>query len=168
MGRRALPALLPLLAGCYVSDEDPDRIVFRFATWLLLLVGGVGVALAVVAVLVARSRADGRKKAIAVLLPALVLGLFLPGMALDRVVVTPEEIQQTTGFWFLPNRKGFRYADVHSVRILERVSSKGVPYDVWRIQFRNGRSEELDPGDLWEKSSEVIVPRLRAYGVDVR
>jgi hypothetical protein len=102
------------------------------------------------------------------LLGGLAFGGFLPGMAVDRVVVTSEEIRQTTGFWFAPTRKGFRYADVHSIRIEERTTSKGVPSAIWVVRYKNGAGESLDPGDLWEKSGDTILPRLREHGVDVR
>jgi hypothetical protein len=170
MGRRALPFLaLSLLAcaGCYQTEESDGTIVIGFASWVLLLVALAGAALALLGVAAVKSGAGG--KAVApLLLGGLALGVFLPGMAVDRVVVTSEEIRQTTGFWFAPTRKGFRYADVHSIRIEELTTSKGVPNAIWVVRYKNGKVESLDPGDLWEKSSDTIVPRLQEHGVDVR
>ena len=168
MGRRALPfLLLPFLAGCTRIEESEGAIVVSFASWVLFLVALAGVVLTVLGV-VAVKYGQGKRAVAPLLLGGLALGVFLPGMALDRVVVTSEEIWQTTGFWFMPTRKGFRYADVHSIRIEERKSSKGAPNEIWIVRYRNGGTETLDPGDLWEKAGATILPRLREHGVDVR
>lgn len=171
MGRRAYPVLVLAMlgaGGCVEADESGETLVLRFAYWVLLLPllgAAVMTALGVVAV---KSGASVRKIVIPFALAAAAVGLFLPSMATDRVVVGSTEIRQTTGLWFARRPKGFRYADVHSVRIEQRTSKKGLPNDVWVVRYKTGGVEDLDPGDLWEKGSDRIIPRLREHGVDVK
>jgi hypothetical protein len=50
--------------------------------------------------------------------------IFVPAMWFDRVVISPTEIRQKTGLWFAPTLTGFSYADVESITIRGRRSSR--------------------------------------------
>lgn len=89
-----------------------------------------------------------------------------PSMLLDRVEVTDERVWQSTGFWYSPTEKGFRFADVESVNI--DYSFEGpVSNEIWEITRKDGRRESLDPGDLWAKHTDEIVEIMRDKGIEV-
>ncbi|WP_438032978.1 hypothetical protein [Sorangium sp. So ce204] len=95
-------------------------------------------------------------------------GLFAPMLAMDRVVLDDEKLEQTTGFWFAPTVKGFRLAEVESIAIGTARDRKNREYEVWIVKGRDGETREIDPGDLWEMNGQDILLRLREKGIDVR
>lgn len=105
---------------------------------------------------------------VAIAVGALAGGVFAPGMAMDRVVLDEEKLEQTTGFWFSPTVKGFRLADVESITINIARDRKDREYEVWEARLKNGRLQRIDPGDLWEMNGPDIIERLKAKGVEVR
>ncbi len=140
-------------------------MVFRFPPMVLFLVFMVAVCSAAVAAL-ARCYSWGARVMIpSVLIAFFALGIVLPNMALDRVVVTPKRIEQRTGFWFAPMTKGFDYGDVESVRIAHGVTGGRRRGKLWYVRHLNGKVEPINPGDLWESNTQEIVPLLEGYGV---
>ncbi len=99
---------------------------------------------------------------------ALAGGFVAPMLAMDRVVLDDEKLEQTTGFWFAPTVKGFRLADVASVTIGIARDRKNREYEVWMIRMKNGQTQEIDPGDLWEMNGPDIIERLGEKGIEVR
>ncbi|WP_437904345.1 hypothetical protein WME95_38635 [Sorangium sp. So ce327] len=95
-------------------------------------------------------------------------GLFAPMLAMDRVVLDDEKLEQTTGFWFAPTVKGFRLAEVESVAIGTARDRKNREIEVWIVKGRDGQTREIDPGDLWEMNGQDILRRLREKGINVR
>ncbi|WP_437544944.1 hypothetical protein WME97_37610 [Sorangium sp. So ce367] len=95
-------------------------------------------------------------------------GLFAPMLAMDRVVLDDEKLEQTTGFWFAPTVKGFRLAEVESVAIGTARDRKNREIEVWIVKGRDGQTREIDPGDLWEMNGQDILRRLGEKGIDVR
>ena len=95
-------------------------------------------------------------------------GIIGPMLALDRVVLDDEKLEQTTGFWFAPNVKGFRLAEVASLTITTEFGRKNLEYEVWTAQLKNGGVKQVDPGDLWEINGVDIAQRLRKRGIEVR
>ncbi|WP_437525493.1 hypothetical protein WME79_38705 [Sorangium sp. So ce726] len=95
-------------------------------------------------------------------------GLFAPMLAMDRVVLDDQKLEQTTGFWFAPTVKGFRLAEVASIAIGTARNRKNREYEVWIVKGRDGQVQEIDPGDLWEMNGQDIIRRLREKGIDVR
>ncbi|WP_437912984.1 hypothetical protein WME73_39365 [Sorangium sp. So ce302] len=95
-------------------------------------------------------------------------GLFAPMLAMDRVVLDDEKLEQTTGFWFAPTVKGFRLAEVESIAIGTARDRKNREIEVWIVKGRDGQVQEIDPGDLWEMNGQDIIRRLREKGIDVR
>jgi hypothetical protein len=89
-----------------------------------------------------------------------------PCMWFDRVVVDHEHIEQTTGFYWSPTVKGFRYADVSFIRITEKPTGPKKRMSlIWEIHEKNGTTRDIDLGDLWEMNSGEIVPLLKSHGV---
>jgi len=111
-----------------------------------------------------------RNRGAALLLFAVALGiavLFGPMLFHDRVVVTKEELTQTTGFWFAPTVKGFRFSETKAVTITTEIERRGIRNDIWTIHKKDGTTECIDPGDLWETNTDEIVPILKKHGIEV-
>ena len=94
-------------------------------------------------------------------------GLVAPTLAMDRVVLDDEKLEQTTGIWFAPTVKGFRLADVASVTISSARDRQKREHEVWIVVLKNGQRRRIDPGDLWEMNGPDIIERLREKGIDV-
>lgn len=171
--RFARPANLLLLlllslsfTGCYSTEESGDTATIRFtpavrAILTLIPFGIVGGLLCVCYFRILRIPA-----LIAVVPVILCSGLLVPGMVLDRVEITPKEISQTTGFWFAQHKKGFRYDQVESVTIRDGKEGQFV-IRIWQVRYKDGTTQEIDPGDLWSHNEEFVVRKLRSYGVVV-
>ena len=84
---------------------------------------------------------------------------------LDRIVVSPQEIATTTGFWFSPTREGFVYQDVRDVRITTCRDLKGRVGPAWDVHYRDGRIHQIRLSDLWSRHSVRIMSLLQSYGV---
>jgi hypothetical protein len=97
-------------------------------------------------------------------------GIIAPGLVMDRVVLDDTKLEQTTGFWFSQTVKGFRLAEVESIKItiMKATGRKDRDYAVWIARLKNGGTRQVDPGDLWENNSEDIIERLKAKGIEVR
>ena len=135
-------------------------------------VPGIAVAVAVVAAMIGALLLWRRKSLslslIAFGVSALAGVIFAPTLAMDRVVLDDEKLEQTTGFWFAPTVKGFRLTDVASVAIGTARDKKNREYEVWIVTMKNGQTRQIDPGDLWEMNGADIIERLRAKGIEVR
>ncbi|WP_437764474.1 hypothetical protein WMF27_35175 [Sorangium sp. So ce281] len=134
-------------------------------------VPGIAVAIAVLAASIGALLLWRRKPLpialIAFGVSAVAGGLFAPMLAMDRVVLDDEKLEQTTGFWFAPTVKGFRLADVASVAIGTARDRKNREIEVWIVKMRDGQTREIDPGDLWEMNGQDILRRLREKGIEV-
>jgi hypothetical protein len=93
--------------------------------------------------------------------------MLAPMLALDRVALTDEKLEQTTGFWFSPTVKGFKLKGISSMTIEVAKGSKNLKHQVWTAEYVDGRRKVIDPGDLWEIHSEDIIRRLRDKGIAV-
>ena len=143
-----------------------DPVVFKFSALVIAIpfvIAAVGMIAAVIFLVTPK-----RVLAIPLFFIAALAGLvFGPAMLLDRVVVSAENIEQTTGFAWSQNAKGFRFADVSFVHITEKPTGpKGRLSVIWEIHEENGTTRDLDPGDLWESNSEEIVRLLSRHGVE--
>lgn len=94
-------------------------------------------------------------------------GVIAPGLAADRVVIDNEVLEQTTGFWFAPTKKGFLLTEVLSISIQKKKDMKNRIHEVWVATTKTGQVVEIDPGDLWVWNGEDIATRLRARGIAV-
>src|SRR5262245_10834837 len=56
---------------------------------------------------------------------------------------------ERTGFSFAPTVKGFAYRDVRDVQIIRRETDDR-DFNAWLVTFKDGRTHEIDPGDLWD------------------
>lgn len=135
-------------------------------------VSGIVVAIAVLAAAIGAFLLWRRKALTLALIPfgvaTLAGGIIAPMLALDRVVLDDQKLEQTTGFWFAPTIKGFRLTEVESVTIGTARNIKNREYQVWIAKMKNGDSQEIDPGDLWVMNGPDIIERLRAKGIEVR
>lgn len=110
-------------------------------------------------------KASLRAIIIAFFFAAMAGGVFAPLLFMDRVVLDEEKLEQTTGFWWSPSVKGFRLADVESVRMGKDRDRKNREFEVWIVRYKNGSIETIDPGDLWEMNGDDIRARLRLRGI---
>ena len=165
-GAAALVAFALLwLTGCYAIEESADRTVIRFNAVSRLLMVAIPFGMIAGGLLLCCFRPTRIPGAIVTLGVAGLSGLIVPGMYQDRVVITPTEITQTTGFWFAPKVNSFRYADVRSVSI-RTVEKRDHDARLWVVRRKDGTTQEIDPGDLWEFNESLIVTKLRGYGVN--
>ncbi|WP_437324927.1 hypothetical protein [Sorangium sp. So ce381] len=135
-------------------------------------VPGIAIAIAVVAASIGALLLWRRQPMIIALIAfgvaAVAGGLFAPMLAMDRVVLDDQKLEQTTGFWFAPTVKGFRLAEVASLAIGTARDRKNREIEVWIVKMKDGQTREIDPGDLWEMNGQDIIRRLREKGIDVR
>lgn len=97
-------------------------------------------------------------------------GIFAPMLAMDRVVLDDQKLEQTTGFWFAPTKKGFRLADVAfvTIRTARKKTGRYRQYELWIVKMKNGQTREIDPGTLWDMNGQDIIERLKEKGIEVR
>jgi hypothetical protein len=153
----------------FVSFETGEGhlVEYRFALWVALIPPALAV-IALVVGLAFLARRTSRGVGLAVSGFAIVFGvIFGPLLLLDRVTVTSERIEQCTGFWFIPTRKGFDYADVTGVVIHTARGHRGRSIEVWTVTDRHGGRRTIDPGDLWVLYSDEIRAQLAEHGVRV-
>ena len=142
-------------------------MTYSFPLWVpatAVLVALVPAAIGIVAFVRTRSR---EALGILMLVASLVAGVIAPMLALDRVVIDEQKLEQTTGFWFSPTVKGFPLANLSSISIETARDRKDRPYDLWVGTYANGTVLKVDPGDLWDLNGEDIARRLRARGISV-
>jgi len=152
------------ITGCYAVEESAEKTVIRFSPMSRLAMIAVPLFLLLVGFILCLFRATRVAGLLGICATVLLGVLVLPGMYMDTVVITPTGITQTTGLWFSPTVKGFQYADVRSVSIL-KVQKQRRTARIWVVQYNNGTTEEIDPGDLWEFNEELVVKKLRGFGV---
>ena len=142
-------------------------MTYQFPAYIIGLAVAVSLGLVALTVVLFRKGVSLRAKLASGLLAFFASVFITPMLALDRVVLDEEKLQQTTGFWFHPTVKGFALADVASVRIGTAVGRKNREYEVWIVNHQNGSTETIDPGDLWVLHRADIIARLRDRGLAV-
>ncbi len=72
-------------------------------------------------------------------------GVFAPMLAMDRVVLDDEKLEQTTGFWFAPTVKDFVSLRSHPSRLATAEDRKNREIEVWIVKMRrtNARRSTL-------------------------
>ncbi|RBP40357.1 hypothetical protein DES53_10864 [Roseimicrobium gellanilyticum] len=143
-------------------------MTYTFPTWVPLLAIAVAVIAAVVGFIFYRLRLPTRLVLIASAIALIAGGIFAPMLAMDKVILDDEKLEQTTGFWFSPTVKGFRLAEVEQVTIGTKRDRKNRVVEVWFVQKKDGSAAEIDPGDLRENNGPDIVKRLREKGIRIR
>jgi hypothetical protein len=137
-------------------------MTYSFPAYVPILIACGAAVLALAGTVLFFRHKERRISRALVLVAALAGGIFAPSMAHDRVVVDDAYLEQTTGFWFLPTVTAFQLEAVSSVHLASRDDD-----EVWVFQFKDGSTQELDPGDLWETNGRDIATRLRARGIAV-
>ena len=160
-------AATQLNSRCYVMEESGTTTTLKFEPLLVLgvaIVALLGVAIGVAILL----RSTRRRQGFAITAFCVLAGAFtVPIMWLNRVVITPTEIYQDSGFWFGPTHKGFRFADVEAIRIQEVKRRRRSSRD-WFVDGVGGTKFQISPGDLWESNEDFVVEKLKGYGVTFR
>ena len=139
--------------------------VFRFPPAILAIPVVVCVVCAILGILCFRKR-EARRLSYFFLAAALIAGgLFAPAMFGDRIIVSPQEIATTTGFWFAPTREGFVYQDVLRVRVTTYYDLKNRACPAWEVYYRDGHARLIQLSDLWAQHANHIIDLLQGYGV---
>ena len=153
-----------LLNIIYIPLACAEETIFSFPSETVFIPIGVGVVLLILGILIVLKSSNIRFRILGTILVFLAIfawGIVAPGIHYDRVVVTPNKIEQTTGIWFDPTTKGFSYNNVDFVEI-NKNARRG---DRWIIRHQDGTIVTIDPGDLWIKNSEKIIDLLKSYNV---
>jgi hypothetical protein len=163
----AVAAAAFVAAGCYDRVPSGDEVVYTFQPWIALTIGGASLAVAAAGVFLVR-RAKRPLGVTLILVGVLVFAVLCPGAFHDRVVIGPDRLYLTTGFWFAPNEREVRLADV------ERASVEVV---VWRRRFgpqkhyylncrlKSGRVESFPVGDLMKRAYPEIIETIRKKNI---
>jgi len=145
-----------------------EAVVFRLPLAIVLIPVAVALVLLGLSILVFRKAAHPGLGLIPLALALVPAVLFAPAMYLDRVEVSADRIEQTTGLSWAPNRKGFRFQDVDYVHIKQAPDMRNRMRPLWEIHERKGSARDIDPGDLWERNSQQIEELLKKRGVRFR
>ena len=152
-------------SSTYRLEEVGTTATLRYQHGFVILVGVVSLLVLGVGLFLLLRSSARRFGAMLALFGGMFAFIGAPDMWMDRVVITPTEIRQTMGFWFSPRYTiGFRYADVRLVSI-RQVKQRRSTHRVWLVSYTSGIQEEISPGDLWDNSQNIIVERLRGFGV---
>ena len=163
-----LVAVLSAIAGCYKIDDDGATTTLTFSRNFLL---GLTAALIVAGVVGAWLATKPTQRSTGLILSAVVgvLGVvLLPGIWRDRVVITSTTARQSTGPWFAPTVNHILYADVESITIKDVRGRGSRTKRVWFVQQVNGETYEIYLWVLWENNEDLVVRKLREYGVKFR
>ncbi len=148
-----------------MHEIQPTTEVFRFPLAILAIPVVVCVVCAILGILCFRKR-EARRLSYFLLAAALIAGgLFAPAMFGDRIIVSPQEIATTTGFWFAPTREGFVYQDVLRVRVTTYYDLKNRACPAWEVYYRDGHARLIQLSDLWAQHANHIIDLLQGYGV---
>ena len=143
------------------------NLVYTFPLWVPGVAYGLA-AMFVVAAGVMLAKIRSVPLSLVVLMPAACCGgLIAPTLAADQVVLDDEKLEQTTGLWFSPTVKGFRHESVARIVVSTGVMEQNRRAVGWVVEHKDGHTEIIDPGDLWESHTHEIVPQLRALGIEV-
>lgn len=100
---------------------------------------------------------------------ALLLTLIkLPSYVIDEIRVNEERMQLRQGPWWSTSEGSLRFADVRSVRMAERVSGprrSRTTTTVWRVESRQGTTDEVDVNALWMEHYQAIEAHFVAKGI---
>jgi hypothetical protein len=93
-----------------------------------------------------------------------ILVFLVPMTAFTTIRITPTAIRQTTGFWFAPTRAQIDLSDTARVVITSRRRGRW-DVGVWTFIGRDGRTQSIEPSDLWLASAPEITAELKRRGV---
>ena len=146
-------------------------MIYTFPIYITGTAVAVTVLTAVLGVYLLRKRKLLIVALASLLVSAMAGGIFVPTLAMDRVILDDEKLEQPTGIWFAPSTKGtreFRLADTALVTVsMAYVEHAGLT-EVGIVTNKNGEQQVIDPGDLWVMNGADIIARLREKGIEVR
>lgn len=158
--------LLAFTADCHAGEIIKT---FKFSSYILAI-PLIGTIISFVLTILCLRRKDLRVISIIPIIFMVAGGaLFLPGMIMDKIVVTEHSIYHTKGFWFYPTVSGFEFEGIESIRRADQVSYvRKEQVGVWVISYKNGKSIEIEPGDLWDIHEDEIINILAKKGLPLQ
>ena len=192
-----LASLLLMASGCYTIEDDGATTTLRYSQQCILgltvawaIVGFVAAWFTSILVpelhlqFSRKARARQRRRGVLVAIVAGVIGVIvIRGMWRESVVITPTVAEETLfRFSSAPMVRRITYSEVDSITIGPRTRGRpAVPSGSgfllsyvfpkrpgkWFIH-RVGATDETYFGDVWNGNKELIIRRLRGYGVRIR
>jgi hypothetical protein len=167
MNALAIAVVCLTQAGCRTIIEKGDETIVcfnltvRLCAVLLPLVG-MGVCIYLIRNQIRRFEAS----VVLLVLIALEIAV-VPGVWSDNLRITPEEISQTTGFWWAPTRHQLLISSMKEVRLGETTHGKTQVFPTWEVLHKDGRKEQLELSDLWSGGEDMLLKKLQEHGVQV-
>ena len=93
--------------------------------------------------------------------------LFGPMIFMDKVELSDEQIQQSTGFWFNQTVKGFQFYGLNRVLIVIEPDRNNRFKEIWIAEYTSGKRIKVDPGDLWASNGDEIIEYMTDRGIVV-
>lgn len=163
IARGLVPVAVLFISGCVQKETIDGQSVYSLETWVWVataLVSFVSIPIGIYS----RTLNKWLRFAIMPLGPLLAL-LIVPGLALDRTVVSADHFATTHGFWFMPSYYSVRFADLRHlhVTLTERQTRTGRRKDyTLRCLLKSGQTVNIPLGDVMRKAW----PEIRARAID--
>ena len=141
-------------------------MTFTFPVLISLI--PVGIALVIMLSGVILWKWASRGLGIAIIVIGLLFAiLFGPMIFMDKVELSDEQIQQSTGFWFNQTVKGFPFYCLKRALIVNELDRNNRYKEVWFAEYTSGKRVKVDPGDLWVSNGEQIIEYMTNRGIVV-
>jgi hypothetical protein len=163
--------MLELFSSAFMTTTADGGLVlhsapYRYVGWVLAFV-----------VLLPLSWFCWRRKIAGTLAPGFFFASFtiplivLPGIARERIEVSPRELSVSTGFWWAPTERTIRF---DRLRLLEERSEKIAQRRMerrdifWIFHYESGVTARLKLPDLLAGNRESVLALLRKHGFAVQ
>jgi hypothetical protein len=163
-------ALFVVISGCVRETTDGDARVYRYELWVpgLLLLGG----LVAIPIGLSLRRQAKRGGWILVIIGPIAALLGAPSLFLDRVDVRPDGFSRHSGFWGMTAVQEVNFADVNSMRLVEREERGRRGRKVMRTylisDLKSGPPVELPASNEVSRAAmPEIVKNAAAHGISI-
>jgi len=144
--------------------RDAENMTYSFPIYYSVIAALLGLVSGIVAFRLIRARKPAKSIMTAIIIAVVLMGIFAPGLALDRITISDSYIEQNVGFWFAPSTQ-FHFANIAAIHIGIVKDAKYRDRKAWFIQYRDGHVEKFRPGTLWELNEADIVKHLKSAKV---
>lgn len=155
--------VLMFFAGAQVEEAGQEMILRNGALYISLwsVFGAIGIPLGV---WLLWKKGATRTGTICLVLGLLALLLVVPSLFHDEIRMTPQTIRVRTGVFWNDHWKEIPLEDLQEL-VLIRPTNPVRKETTWRFLYPHGAQILYHPPDLWRFNQEVILTRLRQWGV---
>ncbi len=139
--------------------------IFRLTTATVALPAVGGMVAGVFAFRSLRKNGLTRNGLFISILCVLALGILFPGMARDRIEVSPQKFRMNTGFWFAPTIHEFDPQQVDHVEFFIADNRQFRKKEYMRVFLHDGTSDPVPVNTLFRDNQARIIELLESYGV---